>query len=66
MEPFDELQYVMKQVMILKLKVEDPKILFEPPFRECRDIVIRCFSEIIASAEGLQRVRVCTPVYCLV
>ena len=40
----------------LKLKIEDPKILFEPTFRECRDIILRCFSEIIASGEGLSRV----------
>ena len=53
---FDELQYVEKQVMIVKLLVEEPKIMFDPPFRECRDIILRCFSEIIASGEGLQRV----------
>nr|XP_006820578.1 PREDICTED: dynein heavy chain 3, axonemal-like [Saccoglossus kowalevskii] len=55
-EEYDELQYNMAQVMIIKLKVEEPKIVFDPPFRECRDIILRCFSEIIASAEGLQRV----------
>ncbi|XP_077979573.1 dynein axonemal heavy chain 3-like isoform X2 [Glandiceps talaboti] len=55
-EEYDELQYNMAQVMIIKLKVEEPKIVFDPPFRECRDIILRCFSEIIASAEGLPRV----------
>lgn len=53
---FDELRFVMAQVMLIKLKIEDPKILFEPTFRECRDIILRCFSEIIASGEGLSRV----------
>lgn len=53
---FDELQYVQTQIMIIKLKVEEPKIVFEPPFREIRDIILRCFSEIIASGEGLTRV----------
>ena len=53
---FDELRFVMPQVMIIKLKVEDPKILFDPSFRDCRDIILRCFSEIIASGEGLSRV----------
>ena len=53
---FDELQYVMKQVMIIKVYAEDPKLMFDPSFRECRDIILRCFSEIIASGEGLQRV----------
>lgn len=53
---FDELRFVMPQVMLIKLKIEDPKILFDPTFRECRDIILRCFSEIIASGEGLSRV----------
>ncbi|XP_074648811.1 dynein axonemal heavy chain 3-like [Tubulanus polymorphus] len=55
-EQFDELQYVMAQVMIIKLRVEEPKILFDPPFREVKDIILRCFQEIIASGEGLPRV----------
>ncbi|CAH1793734.1 unnamed protein product, partial [Owenia fusiformis] len=53
---FSELQYVMKQVMIVKLRVEEPKIIFEPPFRECRDIILRCFSVIIQCGEGIPRV----------
>ena len=56
-EEFDELQYVQTQVMIIKLRVEEPKIIFDPPFREIRDIILRCFSEVIASGEGLTRVR---------
>ncbi|XP_053383461.1 dynein axonemal heavy chain 3-like [Mercenaria mercenaria] len=55
-EEFDDLRYVMAQVMIIKLRVEEPKIVFDPPFREIRDIILRCFSEIIASGEGLMRV----------
>lgn len=55
-DEFDELQYVMAQVMIIKLRVEEPKIIFDPLFREIRDIILRCFSEIIASGDGLTRV----------
>ena len=55
-DEFDELQYVMKSVMLVKLKVEEPQIVFDPAFRECRDIILRCFSEICASGEGLPRV----------
>ena len=55
-DEFDDLRYVMPQVMIIKLRVEEPKIVFDPPFREIRDIILRCFSEIIASGEGLMRV----------
>jgi dynein heavy chain len=46
----------MDQVMIIKLKVEEPKIIFDPLFKEIRDIILRCFSEIIASGDGLTRV----------
>ena len=55
-DEFDELMYVMAQVMIIKLKVEEPKIIFDPLFKEIRDIILRCFSEIIASGDGLTRV----------
>lgn len=55
-DEYNELQYVMPQVMIIKLKVDEPKIVFDPLFRECRDIILRCFSQIVTSAEGLQRV----------
>ncbi len=55
-DEFDEFHFVMKQVMVVKLKVEEPSITFDPPFEECRDILLRCFSEIIASGEGLPRV----------
>ena len=55
-DTFDELQYVMKSVIVIKLRVEEPKPTFDPPFRECRDIILRCFSEIIESGGGLPRV----------
>lgn len=42
--------------MVIKLKVEEPKIVFEPPFREIVNLLIKCFSEIIASGTGLPRV----------
>ncbi|KAK0049220.1 dynein heavy chain 3 axonemal-like isoform X1 [Biomphalaria pfeifferi] len=55
-EYYDELAYVHRPIMIVRLKIEEPKIIFEPTFRELRDIILRCFSEIIASGEGLNRV----------
>lgn len=55
-EQYDELEYVMSSIMVIKLKVEEPKIVFEPPFREIVNLLIKCFSEIIASGTGLPRV----------
>ncbi len=54
---FDEFEYVMKPVMLIKLKVEEPKVSFVPAFNVCRDIILRCFNEIIVSGEGIPRVR---------
>ncbi len=54
---FDEFEYVMKPVMLIRLKVEEPKVSFVPAFNECRDIILRCFNEIIVSGEGIPRVR---------
>jgi dynein heavy chain len=45
-------------VLLIKLKVEEPKIVFDPAFKEIRDIILRCFSEIVASGDGLTRVRI--------
>ncbi|XP_063446016.1 dynein axonemal heavy chain 3-like isoform X5 [Mytilus trossulus] len=55
-EPFDELKYLETSMMIIKLKIEEPKIVFDPAFKEIRDIILRCFSEIVASGDGLTRV----------
>ena len=55
---YNDIQYVMKTVILVKLKVTDPKIIFDPSFHECRDTIIRCFQEIIAGGEGLPRVSV--------
>lgn len=42
--------------MIIKLRVEEFKIVFDFLFREIRDIIFRCFFEIIVSGEGFIRV----------
>ncbi len=55
-EEFHDLKYVMKSVMIIKLQVDDPKVVFDPSLRDCRDIILQCFAEIIRSAEKLPRV----------
>ena len=55
-DSYDELQYVMSPIMVIMLKVEEPKIVFHPPFRDILNMIIKCFSEIIASGTGLPRV----------
>lgn len=54
---YDELKYVMKSVMVIKLNVAEPKIIFEPAFREIKDVILRCFQNAINASESLPRVR---------
>ncbi|XP_048465622.1 dynein axonemal heavy chain 3 [Rhincodon typus] len=53
---YNEMQYVWPQVMILKLKIEEPKIIFDPTLDECWDLINRCFLEILKSAHGILKV----------
>lgn len=55
-DEFHELRYVRQQIMILKLKVEEPKIIFEPSLDECWDLIHRCYVEILNSANGILKV----------
>ncbi|XP_055507859.1 dynein axonemal heavy chain 3 [Leucoraja erinacea] len=55
-DEFHELRYVRQQIMIFKLKVEEPKIIFEPSLDECWDLIHRCYVEILNSANGILKV----------
>ncbi|XP_059835308.1 dynein axonemal heavy chain 3 [Hypanus sabinus] len=55
-DEFHELQYVRPQIMILKLKVEEPKIIFEPSLDECWDLINQCYLAILNSANGIHKV----------
>ncbi|KAJ8245818.1 hypothetical protein GJAV_G00260630 [Gymnothorax javanicus] len=53
---FDELQFVQQQVLIVKLKVEEPHVVFYPSLPQCWELIRSSFMQIIKSAEELQRV----------
>ncbi|XP_030068202.1 dynein axonemal heavy chain 3 [Microcaecilia unicolor] len=55
-ELYHDMNFFVPQMIIVKLKVEDPKIIFEPCFEECWDLVYSCFNEIVNSAEGIPKV----------
>jgi dynein heavy chain len=42
----------------MKLYTDDPKIEFDPPFKQIENTLLNCISNIIKSAEGLPRVEV--------
>ena len=55
-EPFDELKYVKLPVIIINIKVAEPKFMFEPTLQDCRDLINFCFAEIVESGRGIPRV----------
>ncbi|XP_073447160.1 dynein axonemal heavy chain 3 isoform X2 [Aquarana catesbeiana] len=57
-DTYDEIKFFTPQILIIKLKVEEPKIVFDPVLEECWNLIKHCFLEIIKSAEGLPKVEV--------
>uniref|UniRef100_A0A8C5QWI6 Dynein axonemal heavy chain 3 n=3 Tax=Leptobrachium TaxID=161697 RepID=A0A8C5QWI6_9ANUR len=55
-DTYDEIKFFTAQVLIIKLKVEEPKIVFDPVLVECWNLIKRCFYKIIQSAEGIPKV----------
>lgn len=46
----------MPQILVIKLDVEEPTIVFDPPMKGCWDLIYRCFMEILKNSEGLPKV----------
>ncbi|NXH21208.1 DYH3 protein, partial [Bucco capensis] len=55
-EPYEEMQFFIPQILTVKLNVEEPEIVFEPPLKECWYLISHCFREILQSAEELPKV----------
>ncbi|XP_074775748.1 dynein axonemal heavy chain 3 [Athene noctua] len=55
-EPYQEMQFFVPQILTVKLSVEEPKIVFEPPLKECWGLMSHCFREILHHAEELPKV----------
>ncbi|CAH8561622.1 unnamed protein product [Schistosoma turkestanicum] len=55
-EQYDELKFLHKSPLLLKLHISDPKIIFIPSFQETRDCLLNCFQAITNAAENLPRV----------
>ncbi|XP_075305326.1 dynein axonemal heavy chain 3 [Odontesthes bonariensis] len=55
-EVFDELRYVQSQMLLIKLRVDEPHIELIPSLQECWEVTHRAFMEIIKCAEKLPRV----------
>uniref|UniRef100_A0A8C0FZW3 Uncharacterized protein n=1 Tax=Chelonoidis abingdonii TaxID=106734 RepID=A0A8C0FZW3_CHEAB len=55
-EPYQEMQFFVPQILIIKLNVEEPKIVFQPLWEDCWNLIYHCFMEILRSSEGLPKV----------
>lgn len=55
---YQDFKFVRKPALIIKLYTDDPKIEFEPGFKQIEQTLLNCISYIIKSAEGLPRVEV--------
>ncbi|NXK27218.1 DYH3 protein, partial [Arenaria interpres] len=55
-EPYQEMQFFVPQILTVKLSVEESKIVFEPPLKECWDLISRCLRVILDSAKELPKV----------
>ncbi|XP_030596674.1 dynein heavy chain 3, axonemal isoform X2 [Archocentrus centrarchus] len=55
-EEFSEIKYVQRQVLLVKLQVNESHVDFIPSLWECWEVIHRAFMEIIKSAEKLPRV----------
>uniref|UniRef100_A0A671RBC6 Dynein heavy chain linker domain-containing protein n=1 Tax=Sinocyclocheilus anshuiensis TaxID=1608454 RepID=A0A671RBC6_9TELE len=55
-EYFDELKYTQRPLLLVKLRLEDPKITFEPSLESCWELIQHAFTQIIDSAHNIPRV----------
>uniref|UniRef100_A0A8C3MBH4 Uncharacterized protein n=1 Tax=Geospiza parvula TaxID=87175 RepID=A0A8C3MBH4_GEOPR len=55
-EPYQGMQFFLSQILIVKLRVKEPDIVFEPPLGACWDLISHCFQKILQSSEELPKV----------
>lgn len=55
-ETYNEMQFFIPQVLVIKLEVEEPSIVFQPCMKDCWELICRCFMEILRNSEGLPMV----------
>uniref|UniRef100_A0A8C9NAX7 Uncharacterized protein n=1 Tax=Serinus canaria TaxID=9135 RepID=A0A8C9NAX7_SERCA len=55
-EPYQGVQFFLSQILIVKLRVKEPDIVFEPPLGACWELISHCFQKILQSAEELPKV----------
>ncbi|XP_063078071.1 dynein axonemal heavy chain 3 [Engraulis encrasicolus] len=54
-EEYDSLAFTQPQMLLVRLKVEEPRITFGPSLAQCWDLVHKAFNQIIQSSHNLPR-----------
>ncbi|KAG8513614.1 Dynein heavy chain 3, axonemal [Galemys pyrenaicus] len=55
-EPYQEMEFFMPQLIMVKLEVEEPIIVFNPSFDDCWQLIYNSFLEIIKNSQGIPKV----------
>ncbi|XP_044602978.2 dynein axonemal heavy chain 3 isoform X2 [Equus asinus] len=55
-EPYQEMEFFIPQLLMIKLEVNEPIIVFNPSFDGCWKLICNSISEIVKSSEGIPKV----------
>ncbi|XP_073915702.1 dynein axonemal heavy chain 3 isoform X2 [Castor canadensis] len=55
-EPYQEMEFFIPQLIMIKLEVQEPIIVFNPSFDECWELIKGTFLEIIQNSDGIPKV----------
>ncbi|XP_031243962.1 dynein heavy chain 3, axonemal [Mastomys coucha] len=55
-EPYQEMDFFIPQLIMIKLEVDDPIIVFNPTFDDCWQLIKNSFLEIIKNSDGIPKV----------
>uniref|UniRef100_A0A8C5KDB1 Dynein axonemal heavy chain 3 n=1 Tax=Jaculus jaculus TaxID=51337 RepID=A0A8C5KDB1_JACJA len=55
-EPYQEMKFFTPQLIMIKLEVSEPIIVFNPTFDDCWELINNSFLEIIKNSEGIPKV----------
>ncbi|XP_069920753.1 dynein axonemal heavy chain 3 isoform X2 [Oryctolagus cuniculus] len=55
-EPYQEMEFFIPQLIMIKLEVSEPNIIFNPSFDDCWELIHNSFLEIIDNSNGIPKV----------
>ncbi|XP_055265604.1 dynein axonemal heavy chain 3 [Moschus berezovskii] len=55
-EPYQEMEFFIPQLIMIKLEVNEPIIVFNPSFDDCWELIRNSFLEIIKNSKGIPKV----------